>query len=231
MAEPDKAMTLASQFEEEEAYEETLKSFDVPYHVLWNEEAWWTFHAAARLIYHMIATSRGRAERSLRELCAKGDIRSIRYDDRYADMGMEELIEEPELIRPSEWLGTELDLTAKYPDSVAVSVQDLLIWTLEQPNKRPKGNDREITAAEYLVLKQQQKPEEQDQPIKGRVSRKRALVDKAINALWQGGVPGTVSNSILVHHVGNWLTDYCKRENSPKPEISGDTILRAAGRK
>lgn len=224
MAEPQEVKT-----EEEEAYEEKLKSFDIPYHVLWNEEAWWTFHAAARLIYHMIKTSRGVAERSLRELCAKGDIRSIRYEDVYVDLGMEELGEEPELIRPSEWLGTELDLE-KYPHVVAVSVSDLLIWIGGQPNKRPTG-DREMTAGEYLVWKQQQKPESQDPPIKERMSRKRALVDKAINALWQGRVPDSVSNPVLVHGVGNWLTDYCKRENAPKPEISGDTILRAAGRK
>lgn len=225
MAEPEEVKT-----EEQEAYEEKLKSFDVSYHVLWNEEAWWTFHAAARLIYHMIETSRGVAERTLRELCGKGDVRSIRYEDVYGDLGMEELLEEPEFIRPSEWLGKEPDLEAEYPDSVGVSVSDLLIWIGEQPNMRPKG-DREMTVGEYLVWKRQQKPEEQDQPIKGRVSRKRALVDKAINALWQGGVPGTLPNSVLVQHVGNWLTDYCKRDNSPKPEISGDTILRAAGRK
>ena len=56
-------------------------------------------------------------------------------------------------------------------------------------------------------------------------------MSKAIDTLWPNGVPGTVSNPVLVQHVGNWLTDYCKRENSPKPEISPDTILRAAGRK
>ena len=231
MAEPEEAKT--EEQEEREAYEEQLKSFDVPYHVLWNEEAWWTFHAAARLIYHMIETSRGVAERTLRELCAKGDIRSIRYDDAYTDPDMEEFAVEPEFIRPSEWLGKELDLEAKYPHVIAVSQDDVLYWIDKQPNKRlnerPKTGQR-LTLAEFIASSRERQPQT-NPPIKERMSRKRALVDKAINALWQGGVPGTVSNSILVHHVGNWLTDHCKRENSPKPEISGDTILRAAGRK
>ena len=100
MAKPDQARTLASETEDEETYKEQLKSFDLPYHVLWSEEAWLTFHSAARLIYHMIVTSRGSAERSLRELCAKGDVRSIRYQEQYTNLGMEELVEEPELIRP-----------------------------------------------------------------------------------------------------------------------------------
>jgi hypothetical protein len=31
--------------------------------------------------------------------------------------------------------------------------------------------------------------------------------------------------------MGNWITEHCKRNGLPKPDISGDTLLRAAGRK
>ena len=197
---------------------------------LWNGEMWFPFYIATQVIDLQLDVSLGVAERTLRELCGKGDVRSIRSDDIYTDPDTAEFSEEPEFIRPSEWLGKELDLEAKYPHVIAVSQDDVLYWIDKQPNKRQQRR-RNVTLAEFVALMngRQQKPE--PPIIKGRVSRKRALVDKAINALWQGGVPGTVSNSILVHHVGNWLTDHCKRENSPKPEISGDTILRAAGRK
>jgi hypothetical protein len=204
---------------------------------LWNGEMWFPFYIAAEVIDCQLDVSRGVAERTLRELCAKGDIRSIRYDDDQEDLVVaadrDDLAEEePEFIRPSEWLGKELDLEAKYPHVVAVSQDDVLYWIDKQPNKRQQRR-RNVTLAEFsaLMKDRQRKPEEQDQPIKERVSRKRALVDKAINALWEGRVPDSVSNPVLVQRVGNWLTDYCKQENAPKPEISGDTILRAAGRK
>ena len=137
---------------------------------------------------------------------------------------------EPEFIRPSEWLGKELDLEVKWPQDVAVSQDDLLYWLGKQPNKRQQPRPS-LALAELEALGDwgQSRPQPQDRPE--RVSRKRSLVSKAINTLWPDGVPDRVSNSALVHSVGNWLTDYCKRENSPKPEISGDTILRAAGRK
>jgi hypothetical protein len=197
---------------------------------VWSGESWCPFYFAANIIDCQLDVSRGLAERILRELCAKGDIRSIRFEDMYDDPDGEELSEEPELIRPSEWLGKELDLEVKYPQIVAVSQDDLLYWLGKQPNKRQQSK-QSLTLGELFALADwgQLRPQPQDRPE--RVSRKRSLVSKAISTLWPEGVPDAVSNPVLVHSVGNWLTDYCKRENSPKPEISGDTILRAAGRK
>lgn len=198
----------------------------------WNGEMWCPFHIAAEIINCQLDISRGVAERTLRELCAKGDVRSIRSEeyDPDEDLGPGE----PEFIRPGEWLGKELDLEAKYPQVVAVSQDDLLYWIDKQSNKRQQWRSNDVALAEFLALfsyGERQDRQLENTPIKERLSRKRSLVSKAINTLWPDGVPDTITNAVLVHSVGNWLTDYCKRQGAPKPEISGDTILRAAGRK
>ena len=134
---------------------------------LWNGEMWFPFYIATQVIDLQLDVSLGVAERTLRELCAKGDIRSIRYDEDQEDLVVaadrDDLAgEEPELIRPSEWLGTELDLTAKYPHVIAVSQDDVLYWIDKQPNKRQQPR-RNVTLAEFVALMKgrQQKPEPQ----------------------------------------------------------------------
>jgi hypothetical protein len=64
-------------------------------------------------------------------------------------------------------------------------------------------------------------------------SRKRALAKQAVNDLWPGGVPKDkdLLNKQIEKEVDNWITAHCKQANLSKLEVSGDTILRAAGRK
>jgi hypothetical protein len=219
--------------EKEEKEQEQEWEGEQPYYLThwpWQGEGWLLFYVAVDEIENKLDVSRGLAERSLRELCGKGDVRSVRFEDTE----FEEDADEPEVIRPSEWFGKELDLEVKWPQGIAVSQDDVGYWIDKQPNKRTQPKPTRPQTLHDLIAQQVQPDpqiKEQDPPIKGRVSRKRSLVSKAISTLWEGGIPGTVSNPVLIQHVGNWLTDYCKRENSPKPEISPDTILRAAGRK
>jgi hypothetical protein len=54
---------------------------------------------------------------------------------------------------------------------------------------------------------------------------------KAITALWNGHPPAELSHKDLIRRVDEWIFAECKRQNVQPPEISGDTILRSAGRK
>ena len=132
---------------EEKMFEEEEERWRI--RCIWNGEMWCPFHIAAAIIDCQLDVSRGLAERMLRELCAKGDVRSIREHDPDDE---EEVLEEPEFIRPSEWLGKELDLEVKYPHSVAVSQDDVLYWIDKQSNKR-QLHRRGVSLAEFFALR------------------------------------------------------------------------------
>jgi hypothetical protein len=59
-----------------------------------------------------------------------------------------------------------------------------------------------------------------------RATKKRDLAELAVKHLWPNGVPTELTNKQIVKQAGDWLTDYCKREALPKPDISSDTLLR-----
>jgi hypothetical protein len=64
------------------------------------------------------------------------------------------------------------------------------------------------------------------QPRKHRNTRhKRTSASQAIAALWPAGIPEGVVAKEIVRKVSNWL------KAQDLSEVSGDTILRAAGRK
>jgi hypothetical protein len=101
----------------------------------WRGEEWLVFAMADRQIAAELEMSRGVAKRTLRELCAKGDIRSMlaRHSDPY---------EHPvsiQPIKPSEWVNHELDHElSDWLNHVMVSVDDLEYWLGKQPNRKPQ---------------------------------------------------------------------------------------------
>ena len=96
-------------FEVSELTEEDLRPF-------WNGENWQLFFLATLDIRAKLGVSQGVAERTLRSLCASGDVRAIQGD--YED--------EPHRIKPSEWGEPDMD------DWVHVSVDDLEFWLAQQ---------------------------------------------------------------------------------------------------
>jgi hypothetical protein len=73
----------------------------------WGGEDWFNFDWIANEIVEQQGVSRGVAERTLRELCATGDVRSIKSQDQEP--------EDCEIIRPSEWVKDQVDLTGLHP--------------------------------------------------------------------------------------------------------------------
>jgi hypothetical protein len=114
--------------------------------------------------------------------------------------------EEERAISPGEWAKEALDLRPGC--AVEVSMWDLA-YSLDDPVEEEEPTN---TATD------------------GRTSKKRALASQAIKALWPDGIP-EIPNGEIEKQVGNWITNYCKQNNTRRLEISPDTILRAAGRK
>jgi hypothetical protein len=126
--------------------------------------------------------------------------------------------EEAYALREKSWSSVEGDLYALPPD-IELSVEDAKhIWmevalpesltrTLDVGNAQPDGGP----------------PERQRRP---RSQPERDRAKDALAALYPKGVPdqGTLSNVRLHKAVGDWC------QQNGRPEISKDTILRAAGR-
>src|SRR5262245_40669274 len=93
-----------------------------------------------------LGVSPGVAERTLRELCAKGDIRSVRFQ---LGVDYEDEDQEPERIKPSEWLKTEVDMDGSEFEGVAVSYGDFLYWLRQQ--KQPEELSKRDTAIANLL--------------------------------------------------------------------------------
>ena|SRR6266446_8318472 len=70
------------------------------------------------------------------------------------------------------------------------------------------------------------------QPVaRSRATKKRDLAELAVKHLWPNGIPKELTNKQIVKQMADWIADYCKRNNQHRPDISPDTLLRAAGRK
>jgi hypothetical protein len=98
----------------------------------WHGEEWISFYSATVSIQNRLELSTGRAQLTLRALCASGDVRSILYEiDEIAseDQGKLIPVDEPIEIKPSVWLGDQVDLAGHCVD---VSEDDLRFWLDKQ---------------------------------------------------------------------------------------------------
>jgi hypothetical protein len=73
----------------------------------WEGEDWLSFYWIVEKIAEGQDIPKGPAERILRELCASGDVRSIKG----RDVSEEDAPEDIARIRPSEWTKDQVDLT------------------------------------------------------------------------------------------------------------------------
>jgi hypothetical protein len=98
----------------------------------WHGVGWTDFAEAAKEIMSNLGMSLGFAETKLRELCAAGYVKSMKYD-AFTGQPDEENPPETALIKPSEWVGAQLDLALTPPyTTVAVSTDDLRYWIAQQ---------------------------------------------------------------------------------------------------
>jgi hypothetical protein len=194
----------------------------------WHDENWISFRWAASEIKRRHGLSLGAAQRTLRELCADGDVRSVRYEAEGYD-----LPDDVALIRPSEWLKDQIDFEADDDDDftredwtgrcIDVSEDDLQHW-LDKQAQAAGQSPMPITTAVRWIKRPYGAP-------KARASRKLALARIAISKLWSQGIPETVSSPQIEKQVDDWITKHCKKNSIQKPVIGRDTILRAAGRR
>ena len=177
---------------------------------LYHPVGWWLFHWAAERIKKTLGTSMGTANVRLRQLCASGEVRSIRYDhsdvDDVAETSESEeefegrASEIPEHIKPAEWRADpELDLSRTAYIMICVSEEDVKHWIKAQ------GPKEEETG--------------------GGPSHKRDLASQAVAALYPQGVPKSLGNKDIERAVAERM----KADGVTPPHR--DTILRAAGRK
>ena len=215
--------------------EEEVDPFPIP----WRGDKWFNFYWIADVIVEREGVSRGVAERTLRELCATGDVRSVRCD------AIEPEAIEPEIIRPSEWVKDQVDLA---DDGLAtfVSAGDVQYWLDKQALAagRPKEKfHQEYRSLEDLFAAAEQEQAASTEPVsaspteptlvKARTSRKLGLARTAVKHLWpqEQKPPEALTNPQIEKQVDDWITGYCRKNNIPKPDIGRDTILRAAGRR
>jgi hypothetical protein len=93
------------------------------------DEEWVYFGEATDKISQRLDLSRGSAERTLRELCARGRVRSLRHH-----IDIDDLLGPAELIRPSEWFS---NLSSAPDEYIDVSEADLLDWLDKQHPLEP----------------------------------------------------------------------------------------------
>ena len=93
------------------------------------DEEWVYFGEAIDRIEQRLDLSRDAADKTLRELCASGDVRSLRYHIDGHDVPGR-----AELIKPSEWFGNR---SAEPDEYIDVSETDLLQWLDKQQPPKP----------------------------------------------------------------------------------------------
>jgi hypothetical protein len=180
----------------------------------WEDEQWIKFHIAVKEI-EALGLSRGAAERTLRVLCGSGDIRSICHDS----MDCESVDSpQPVLIDPGEWRETgELDLHGK-------SVNRLMRIEGKLVSQSVFYDLVRVSEADFRHWLKKQRPTTTEP--KQKSTRPRDIAGEVIEAIWpKRDIPKTVSNAQIEQQVGKRLKEL------GRSEISGDTILRAAGRK
>jgi hypothetical protein len=164
------------------------------------------FLSAAEEIHKQLGLSRGAAQKRLREVCASGEIRAWKEPYSLTVRGEPQGEGPPEFVNAAEWRATEVDQATDEDGChywVRLSEEDFKYWFSQRKTPRAKP-----------------------------LPRKLALAKEAISDLWPDGIPETITNKEIEKQVGEWIAEDCKRKSMRRqPEISRDTILRAAGRK
>jgi hypothetical protein len=141
------------------------------------EKEWLSFHSAAQEIERIKGVSRGKAQSILRQLCATGEVRSVK--EPYSIVNNEPQGEgPPERIEPSEWRNRDIDLMTDSDGCrylVDVSEADLRHWLGKPEPKR-------------------QSP-----------ARKRDIALEAINATFGNTILPNIPNSQIEKQAGEWL--------------------------
>ena len=114
----------------------TDEPFPIDQAFQWKGEGWVRFEDAVMTAVMELEISVGVVQRRLREQCASGDIRSIRYEVIVNDGGIFGVFEDPKPINPRQWTQDHLDFTADDPDDeskavstfIALSEADLWHW-------------------------------------------------------------------------------------------------------
>lgn len=143
----------------------------------WHCEGWIYFAQAVEEIRSRLGMSLGFAEVKLRQLCASGNVRSMKYDN--VDQVEMEYPPEPELIKPSEWVHDQIDHSVPSHITLTVSRDDLQYWLNQQ------------------ALERQGKP--------ARSPHKRDLAQQAVDAIWRDGIPKDLLAKQIEKQVGEWL--------------------------
>lgn len=100
-------------------------------------EEWIDFYKASETLCERLSLSRGEAERTLRGLCAGGTVRTLRA---VYEVDGSAPVEPLEIIKPSEWLHDEVDLSADdQTTAIEVCEDDLNHWLAKQQPERPKA--------------------------------------------------------------------------------------------
>jgi hypothetical protein len=219
-------MTIPKELEQPDEHSELVDKYSDGIPLNWRDEQWCNFYAMANEIRRCESVSRGVAERTLRELCATGDVRSIKFN------GEESMMDYPsdvELIRPSEWVKDQVDLAVVEEIWVFVSEADAEYWLDQQA--QAAGRPPMKHKRSYFTPQEYKEAQAAPIPAIGRTSRKLALARTAIKHLWPQGPPQELTNPQIETQVDQWITNHCKKNNIPKPDIGRDTILRAADRR
>jgi hypothetical protein len=182
----------------------------------WEDETWFNFYWTAREIVKLEGVSLGVAQRTLRELCATGDVRSIKSS-------VDEQPLESEIIKPSEWVKDQVDLAEGIFTWIFVSREDVQCW-LDNQAKAAGRPIREIWINWTKEAQRQSASEEPTEPtsvvpvtsVKARTSRKLGLARTAIKDLWSGQPPEALTNPQIEKQVDDWITAYCKKTNQAR---------------
>ena len=137
---------------------------------------WIAFSEAAREIEERLNVSVGHSQVTLRNLCANGEVRSVRIKYDIDPYDPDATPVEVKMVRPSEWRTTEVDLD----DVIEVSESDLEYWLRQQG------------APPAAVIERQLMP---------RPQWKQVLARKAIAELWPNDIPEDLVNAQIEQRV------------------------------
>jgi hypothetical protein len=187
--------------------------------MLFTNQTWFFFYTAAGVIEDRLGVPGGVAQRKLREACASGDIRS----KWLVPSGSGEW--RYETVKPSEWAKDQMDLEWLRRDDVVDTLKeeaDPLDELEPDPDNLPGPAGIYVNGDDFRYWLDKLKPPAEPA---ARSPHKRDFARQAVDVLWPDGVPEELINKQIEKQVGDWL------KAKGLPEISRDTILRAAGRK